>query len=80
MTSQNNQKIRKENGPPIVRRPNNPLTFIDAIEGFIPTVSAAPTWTPKKFSEQFAVYKNATTYRFYWYDSTNAEWRYTSGT
>lgn len=49
------------------------------IEGFIRTVSAVPNWTPRNLTEQFAIYKNATTYRFYWYDTTNNEWRYATG-
>lgn len=49
------------------------------LTGFIKTVSAVPTWTPRTFTEQFAIYKNATTYRFYWYDNENNEWRYSTG-
>lgn len=45
----------------------------------VPTVSAAPSHTPKRFVDQFRIYKNGTTYRFYWYDYSNAEWRYATG-
>lgn len=53
---------------------------IEDLWGMVKTVSTAPTWTPRKFSEQFAIYSNSTTYRFYWYDTTNNAWRYASGT
>lgn len=59
--------------------PNKPQ-FLDQIFGVIPTVDTAPTHIPTKFSDQFRIYKSGSTYRFYWYDATNAEWRYATGT
>lgn len=52
-----------------------PINLANLI-GVISTVSSAPAWTPKTFIEQFAVYANASTYRFYIYDSLNKAWRY----
>ena len=48
--------------------------------GLIETVDAVPTGKPKTFSEQLKIYKNSTTYRLYWYDSVNDQWRYATGT
>ena len=53
---------------------------LENIFGTIRTVDAAPTHTPRNLFEQIIVYKNATTYRLYWYDTTNNEWRYATGT
>ena len=55
------------------------LINLSDIRGFIRTVDTAPTHTPRNLSEQFIIYKNATTYRFYWYDTINNEWRYATG-
>lgn len=43
---------------------------------FIPTVDTAPTHTPRTFIDQFRIYSNGTTYRFYWYDGTAKAWRF----
>lgn len=51
---------------------------ISHLLGFIRTVSVAPAWTPRSFSEQFAIYKNGATIRLYCYDTTNGAWRYTA--
>ena len=55
------------------------LIPLSSLVDFIPTVSAAPTHTPKSFLEQFRIYSNGATYRFYWYDITNKAWRYATG-
>lgn len=49
---------------------------ITNLANFIQTVSVAPAWTPSNFFEQFALYKNSTTYRLYAYDSVNKAWRF----
>lgn len=43
---------------------------------FIPTVSVVPTWVPRRFFEQFAIYVNGATLRFYAYDTKNHAWHY----
>jgi hypothetical protein len=40
------------------------------------TVSVAPTHVPRNFSEQFVIYTNGATYRFYWYDTNANTWHY----
>lgn len=55
---------------------NSERIGIENLVGFIRTVSAAPTWIPKSFEEQFALYANGATYRLYCYDSINKAWRY----
>lgn len=50
------------------------------IQGLIRTVSVAPTHAPRNLFEQFVIYTNGVTYRFYWYDTTNNAWRYATGT
>lgn len=51
---------------------------LEHIDGLIGTVSTAPTHTPRTFSEQFAIYKNGSVERFYWFDVNNNEWNYTA--
>ncbi len=46
--------------------------------GLFPTVTSVPTHIPRKFDEQFRIYVSGSTYRFYWYDVTNATWRYSA--
>lgn len=50
------------------------------IFGFAHKVSANPTWIPKTFVEQFAVYKNGSTYRLYVYNFDLAAWTYVAMT
>lgn len=50
---------------------------IEDLLDLISTVDTAPSHTPRDFSEQFRIYKNGTTYRFYWHDGTG--WRYATG-
>lgn len=57
---------------------NSQKLDIANLVGFIQTVSAAPTWTPTGFPEQFAIYKNGATIRLYCYDTVNKAWRYTA--
>mgnify|MGYP001569389485 CR=1 FL=1 len=45
------------------------------IEGFIQTLSAAPTYTPRRFSEQVVVVVSGGSKSLYVYDVTNALWR-----
>jgi len=52
---------------------------IQNIEDFIPTTSSVPSYVPKSFYDQFRIYKDGTTRRFYWYDTENNEWVYVSG-
>lgn len=49
------------------------IDVIDLI-GLIPTVSAAPTYVPTKFQEQFRIYQNGATKRLYVYNTLNALW------
>lgn len=51
---------------------------LEEIDGLIETVSTAPTHVPRVFSEQFRIYKNGSTERFYWFDVVNNEWNYTA--
>lgn len=62
---------------PTFNPPPKPV-HLEEITGYFPQVSSAPTWTPKTFKGQFAVYKNGSTYRLYVYDTANAAWRYTA--
>lgn len=59
-------------------------TRIEDIWGMIRTVSvapdAAPVVKPRKFNEQFLIYKNGATLRFYWFDLTNKTWHYVTAT
>jgi len=48
------------------------------LQELIEVVSAVPTNIPRDFAEQFKIYRNSTTYRFYWHDGTG--WRYATGT
>ena len=57
-----------------------PQTDFRDLAGLIATVSAAPTWTPRKFSEQFAIMTSGGTLRFYWYDRDNGAWHYVTAT
>jgi len=50
------------------------------IIGLFEVVSAAPTGVPKDLFDQVKIYHNGTTYRLYWYDNVNHEWRYATGT
>lgn len=56
--------------------PGNDKIFLEDIWGLVQTVSAVPDWIPKKFIDQFAIYKNGATIRYYIYDATNGAWRY----
>lgn len=53
---------------------------INNLVDLIPTVSTAPSHTPRRFADQFRIYSNGVTYRLYWYDAVNAAWRYATGT
>ena len=50
------------------------------ITGLFDTVSSAPTQAPANIFDQIKIYKNGTTYRLYWYDAVNNQWRYATGT
>jgi hypothetical protein len=60
-----------------IQAPQAPLRVEDILGNF-PQVTATPTWTPKTFRDQFAIYKNGSTYRLYVYDTANNAWRYAS--
>jgi len=72
----NLSNIRKHNHDGV----NSPSVNLRDLAGFIKTVTAAPTWIPKNFFEQFVIYKNGATKRFYWYDTVNKEWDFVVGT
>jgi len=58
----------------------NPENRIGELTDFIKTTDSVPAWVPRRFEEQFAIYTSGSTYRFYWYDTTNGAWRYATGT
>jgi hypothetical protein len=58
----------------------NKIPYIRDLVGMFRTVDTAPTDAPKNLIDQIVIYKNATTYRLYWYDSTNAQWHYVTAT
>jgi len=70
------QAIKDHNHDGVLTQQNE---IIDLV-GMVEEVSAVPTAVPRSFYEQFKVYSNAGTYRFYWYDFTSAAWRYATGT
>lgn len=49
---------------------------IETITGNIQSVSSVPTHVPRHLYEQFVIYKNGSSERFYWFDTTNNEWNY----
>lgn len=49
---------------------------IENIFGMLIRVITTPTWVPRSFYEGFAV--DTANFRFYWYDFTNAAWKYTT--
>lgn len=57
-----------------------PVAKIEDIWGMIRTVTvapdAAPVVKPRKFNEQFLIYTNGATLRFYWFDLENKTWHY----
>lgn len=63
-------------GEPVFNQPN----FFQSIIGIVETVTAVPTGKPTNLINQFKIYKNGVTYRFYWYDALNNQWRYVIGT
>lgn len=56
------------------------LLKIENIFGMIGTVATVPTHTPRNLFEQFVIYTNGATLRFYWYDTTNNLWHYVTAT
>lgn len=46
------------------------------IFGAIKVVSAAPINKPTSIAEQFVIYKNGATLRFYWFDTVEGAWHY----
>lgn len=60
--------------------PMNQPKFATELLGTVLTVSAAPTHVPRNFLDQFRIYTNGATLRFYWYDITNATWHYVTAT
>jgi hypothetical protein len=53
---------------------SGPRIDIVDLNGLIPTVSAAPTYIPTKFQEQFRIYQNGATKRLYMYNTLNSIW------
>lgn len=60
--------------------PQNNTIRIEDIWGVIKTIDTEPTYTPRKLNEQFVIYTNGATLRFYWYDITNNVWHYVTAT
>lgn len=48
--------------------------------GKIEIVSVAPVGKPTNIGAQFKIYKNSTTLRLYWYDTTEGAWHYVTAT
>jgi len=48
--------------------------------GMFQTSSSIPSGKPFNWFNQIVIYSNGSTYRLYWYDTTNNVWRYASGT
>lgn len=46
------------------------------IEGMIKTTDTVPTYYPTKFSDQFIIYINGATKRFYIYSNNSQAWSY----
>lgn len=46
------------------------------LQGYIETVSAVPTATPRTMAQGMKMYVNGATLRLYIYDFTNGVWRY----
>lgn len=59
---------------------NGGQIFLKSLFGSIETVSTAPTTVPKTFFDQFKIYVNGATYRFYWWDGLNNVWHYVTAT
>ena len=72
-----------------------PIQKFDTLWGLFRTESKIPTEVlatalanptthfytrPTKFSDQVVIYTNDTTYRIYWYDSSNNMWHYVTAT
>jgi len=55
-------------------------TSIVNLVDMVQVVSAAPSTTPRRFEQQFKIYTNGSTYRFYWYDQKAAAWHYVTAT
>ncbi len=62
---------------PKATTPPSPQT-LENITGYFPQVTAVPTWIPRSFKDQFAIYASAGTFRMYIYDTANSAWRYTA--
>lgn len=63
-----------------ISRYDSPFDYIDIqnITGFVQVVSAVPSGNPKTLFDQFKIYINGGTLRFYMYDNVNNSWRYTT--
>lgn len=59
---------------------NMPVNLDTQVFGLFEVVSAVPTGTPKMLFDQIKIYTNGSTYRLYWYDWVNHNWRYATGT
>lgn len=59
-----------------------PVNLNSDIVGLFQTTTAVPASTdiPNTIYDQIRIYKSGTTYRLYWYDAQNSEWRYATGT
>ncbi len=51
---------------------------LENIIGFIPRVTATPTWTPKLFKDNFAISLIAGNYSFWVYDPVAHVWKSTA--
>ena len=58
----------------------NTPQFLRELIGLVDTVTSAPTSKPTNLINQFKIYTNGSTYRFYWYDAKNNTWHYVTAT
>ncbi len=54
--------------------------YLRSLFGLFETVSVAPTTIPKTTYDQFKIYVNGATLRFYWYATVDNTWHYVTAT
>jgi len=55
---------------------NSVRVNVENLDGLVETLNTGPTFMPRRFFDQFKVYKNGATYRLYVYDAESKAWRY----
>ncbi len=54
----------------------NPINYVRDLQGLFRTTSVIPVGAPNRLIDQVVIYASGATHRLYWYDTTNAQWRY----